>query len=135
MMVCTGSAANTERSNEAYGPNHKRDEVVHDTGKDLPEGFWYRYSGKAKYFRLQTPAIPARTKVTIAVKLTQGEVKVFGGPDKEPREIFETKQSVYADTEKNSDSSQCPIRAEYILGSNASLKKQFGKSITRALVR
>ena len=88
MILFGGSAENTKRSNGAVHP------------EDLPEGLWYEYPGKEKYLRLQTPVIPAETKVTIAVKVTQGDVKVFAGPNSKPREIFEKRKNVYANTEK-----------------------------------
>ena len=68
--------------------------------KDLTEGLWYRYPGKENYYVLQTPVLPAKTTVDIAVKVTQGKVKVFGGPNDEPHKRFEQEHTVFEGSKK-----------------------------------
>ena len=68
--------------------------------EDLPEGLWYKHSGKENYYVLQTAVLPAKTTVDIAVKVTQGKVKVFGGPNDEPRKRFEQEHTISEGLEK-----------------------------------
>ena len=68
--------------------------------KNLTEGYWYKYPGKQNYYELRTAELPAKTTVDVIVKVTKGEVEVFGGPDDKPDETFDQTNTILEGSKK-----------------------------------